>query len=471
MSSTETPLDERSLLERTLGLITDVRAGEGITALLLSLNIFVLLSAYYVIKPVREAFILVMEDGARYKSYTSAAIAIVLLFAVPAYGSFASRVKRNRLVVSVTLFFASHLVLFYLGSATELVRNNIGIVFYVWVGIFNMMVVAQFWALANDLYTEDQGKRLFPLVGIGASVGAAAGAWVAKYLVYAIGNYPMLLVAAVMLAFVAFLTQVVHARESKRAVSDHRTSEGVEDAPARDGRRKNPFGLVFGYRYLTLLAVFSLVFTWVNTNGEYMLSALVSERAQELSSSNDLGGLSKGEWISSFYSDFFFYVNILGFVLQAFVVSRLVRYVGLGPTFFLLPAIAMFDAVAVAVAPVLAILRVGKIAENATDYSVNNTVRNMLWLPTTREMKYNAKQAVDTFFVRMGDVASAGLVFVGAGLLSWSVQIFAISNILLIGIWVVVALAILREMPRMRRSMEQRVHDDEQAMGERAPAP
>jgi AAA family ATP:ADP antiporter len=444
--------DRRSWLEAALGAVTEVRAGEGVTALLLTTNIFILLTAYYVIKPVREAFILVMEDGAKYKSYTSALIAITLLFAVPAYGRFASKVQRNRLVVTVTLFFASNLLLFYLGSAAEVVRNNIGIVFYVWVGIFNMMVVAQFWAFANDLYSEEQGKRLFPLVGIGASVGATAGAGVARILVDALGPYPMLAVAGGMLVVFAALTQVIHAREVKRAGLDPSEVYG-DDEEAQRGEKKGakPFSMVFRYRYLTYLAAFSLVFTFVNTNGEYMLSVLVKEAASARAEAGTLGDMDEGQWIGAFYSEFFLYVNILGVVLQAFVVSRLVRYLGLPFTFFILPAIALADATAIAIVPALAIIRVGKIAENATDYSINNTVRNMLWLPTTRDMKYNAKQAVDTFFVRMGDVASALLVFFGAQLLGWTVRWFAVGNVVLIAVWCLLGVGIFRQMENMRR--------------------
>ena len=159
----------------------------------------------------------------------------------------------------------------------------------------------------------------------------------------------------------------------------------------------------------------------------------------------------KGAFIGATYGDFFFYVNSLSLFMQAFLVSRLVKYLGLGPSFYIFPIISLLDAAAIAIAPVFAIIRVGKTLENATDYSLNNTLRQMLWLPTTREMKYKAKQAVDTFFVRMGDVASALLVFAGVQLLGWSISTFALSNVVLIGVWIVVATMILRENGRLRR--------------------
>src|SRR5439155_21254719 len=124
-----------------------------------------------------------------------------------------------------------------------------------------------------------------------------------------------------------------------------------------------------------------------------------------------------GEYIGGFYANFNFYVDVVSLVLQAAIVSRLVKYAGLGLAFFVLPALAFLDAGAMSVLPLLSIVKFGKIAESATDYSLNNTVRNMLWLPTTRRAKYIAKQTVDTFFVRMGDVVSAVLVFSGVQLL------------------------------------------------------
>ena len=153
--------DQKSGLEYVLGIFTEVRAGEGVSAVLLTLNVFMLLTAYYLIKPVREALILVLENGAQYKSYMSAAIAVALLFAVPAYSRVAQRFARNRLVIGVTLFFVSHLVLFYVGSRIPAVASRLGLLFFVWVGIFNMMVVAQFWAFANDVYSEAQESGCF----------------------------------------------------------------------------------------------------------------------------------------------------------------------------------------------------------------------------------------------------------------------------------------------------------------------
>ncbi len=458
MSSDAAPgPDGRSALERMLGIVTEVKAGEGVTALLLTFNVFILLSAYYVIKPVREALILAMEGGAEYKAYMSAAIAVSLLFVVPAYAAFANRVARNRLVVSVTLFFASNLVLFYVVRLVPVVEQNIGLLFYLWVGIFNLMVVAQFWAFANDVYTEEQGKRLFALIGIGASVGAAAGSGSGIFLAKTLGVYQMLLVSAVMLVVFAFIIQLVHSREHERVEARRLREKVAAPSDAETKAKESPegaFEMVRKYRYLTLMAIFSIVFTVVNSNGEYMLGRLISESAKAKAAAGTLPeGVELGDYIGSQFSQFFFFVNVLGVVLQTFVVSRLVKYGGLRVAFFVLPVIALLDAGAVAIMPVLAVLFVGKIAENGTDYSINNTVRNMLWLPTTAEMKYKAKQAVDTFFVRIGDVSSAGIVFVLAGMLALDVRAFAITNLVIVAFWLWLAGAIIREQGKLKQQL------------------
>ncbi|MFK7999717.1 MAG: NTP/NDP exchange transporter [Polyangiales bacterium] len=446
--------DERSTLERALGLVTEVRAGEGITALLLCLNVFLLLLAYYLIKPVRDALIVAMPSGPEYKSYMGGVIAIALLFAVPAYSRFAQKVPRNRLVVGVTLFFASNLVLFYGLSLVPAAREWIGLVFTVWVGIFNMMVVAQAWAFAADLYTEEQGRRLFPLVGVGASFGSAVGSLAGVGFAESVGVYFMLLLSALFLLGVAGVVQVVHKREEARTLAEE--SEGSVDAtlpqdaqesakvepPSRDGA----FALVFRHRYLTLIAVFSLVFTIVNSNGEYLLGKYIKAFAEDTAERGELpAGMGLADFISAQFSEFYLYVNIAGALLQLFVVSRLVKSFGFRVAFLILPVIAFLDATMMSVIPALVILRIGKTVENSLDYSLNNTLRNMLWLPTTKDMKYRAKQAVDTFFIRMGDVGSAILV---AGLIGYAelgLRTFAAVSAVLALVWLAVAWALLKE--------------------------
>ena len=145
----------------------------------------------------------------------------------------------------------------------ELGATLYGLGFQLWVGVFNMMIVAQFWAFAADVYTEEQGKRLFPLVAVGASLGAITGSEVVSRIVKTFGTLQMMLLSAGMLLGAAAVTQVVHVRAEKERRG------GGEQPPASDrGEKKDTSGayaLVFGNRYLLLIALFTLLFTLVNT--------------------------------------------------------------------------------------------------------------------------------------------------------------------------------------------------------------
>jgi AAA family ATP:ADP antiporter len=250
------------------------------------------------------------------------------------------------------------------------------------------------------------------------------------------------------------VVQIIHKREvarsEARAELAKRTAveAGEKEAAARieEPSRDGAFALVFRHRYLTLIAVFSLVFTIVNSNGEYLLGKFIKAFALETAEAGQLpDGMALEDFISAQFSQFYLYVNIAGAVLQLFVVSRLIKSFGFRVAFLILPVVALLDASMMAVIPALAILRIGKTVENSLDYSLNNTLRNMLWLPTTKDMKYRAKQAVDTFFIRMGDVGSAILVAGLIGYAELSLQVFAGVSAVLALVWLVVAWMLLKE--------------------------
>ena len=421
----------RSPLERMLSLFTEVRGGEGATVLALAFNVFLILTTYYLIKPVREALILSVPGGPELKSYSAAGQALLLLLAVPAYGWLASRISRMRLIDSVTFVFAACLVAFYLVVESG---THVGVAFFLWVGIFNLMIPAQFWAFANDLYTPDQGKRLFVLVAFGASCGAVFGSFMANRLIPVMGVHAMLLVAAAVLASTLLITHWVNARE--RHAAPGTAAAAAEDEPIEGG---NAFAMVFRNRYLLLMAFMLLLNNWVNSNGEYLLGHIVKEAADEFAAGR--GELVEEEYIASFYAQYFGVVNLAGMLLQLFVVSRVIKYIGVPLAICLLPAITLGSYMTIVALPILGVVRWVKTAENSTDYSLQSTLKQVLYLPTTRAEKYKAKQAIDTFFVRAGDLCSAGLVLAGTHLFTLGVRGFAIVTIVLCVAWL--ALSVL----------------------------
>ena len=174
------------------------------------------------------------------------------------------------------------------------------------------------------------------------------------------------------------------------------------------------------------------------TRMNHVLANLVETRANEAAPSDP------GAWIGSFYGEFYFWVNVGAIALQAFVVSRMVRLGGLAAVLFMLPIVALGTYTLAGIGVGLTVWRWAKTAENLTDYSVMNTAKAMIWLPTTRAEKYKAKVAIDTFVVRIGDVASALAVYVGLNLLGLGPSGFGWMNTVVIVLWLGVAWKVLQ---------------------------
>jgi AAA family ATP:ADP antiporter len=386
-------------LEFALRLFADVREGEAPTVLLLTLNVFLLLTAYYLLKVAREPLIL-LGGGAEVKSYASVGQSILLVGVASSYGWLATHARRMALISIVTLFFVFNLVLFWVlgerGAA-------LGVPFFLWVGIFNVTTVAQFWSFAADLYSEEQGKRLFPIIGIGSSVGAVAGAAIADALLF-LGPLGLMLVAAGLLLLCLGLTYVVNARESARAPKAKRDGRETE-APIGGGA--SGFALVRRDRYLLLFAALIFVLNWVTKTGDYVLDRRLLAEAHA-------HGAATQQYMGQFKARYFEWVNVLGVVFQLFAVSRVIKYLGLRVALIIMPLASLVGYGAASLAPLLGVIAGARVVESSLDYSLSNTTRQALWLSTSREAKYKAKQVIDTFVVRAGDVLSAALVWVGS---------------------------------------------------------
>jgi ATP:ADP antiporter, AAA family len=440
MSAPALPLQlgpKKNLADRFLSLFAEVRSGEGIGALLLGANVYLVLEAYYILKTVREALIL-SEGGAEIKTYSSAAQAVLLLLIIPAYGALASKVNRDRLITFVTVFFAFHLLIFSIfGNA----GYRVGILFFLWVGIFNVFVIAQFWGFANDLYSKEQGKRLLPIVGIGSSLGAWLGSIHAGQLFSIVGSYGLMLVAGGMLVICVGLHRLVKLFPG----SFNKDSQAAGEKPLSN---EGAFRLILQSRYLLWIAILIVIVNVVNTTGEFLLSKLVVESTDALVQSGAAPAEQKAEIIGRFYSQFFSWVNLVGMLLQLFLVSRIFKYIGVRGALFILPVIAFASYGLVTALPLLGLVRIAKIMENSTDYSIQNTARHALFLPTSREAKYKAKAAIDSLFWRAGDVLAASLVFVGAQI-GFGVGTYAAANMALALLWIGIVVVISREHKKL----------------------
>jgi AAA family ATP:ADP antiporter len=435
-------------VDRALRLVAPVERGEGVTTLVMMINVFVLLTCYYVLKVVREPLILLGGGGAELKAYASAGQTLLLLAVVPAFGALASRVNRLRLLTIVQGGFVICLLAFY---ALARGRAPIGLAFYLWLGIFNVVIVSNFWSFATDLYRQDQGKRLFAIIGLGGSVGAILGALVPHHLHRWVGTYELLLVAAGGLVVSNALYRIVSRRD--RAARD---PAQVLAAPAPDAvqpvGRDGGFGLVIGDRYLRLMAVMLLVATVINTTGEYVVGRMATEQSRAYAAEQlalapaDVAAdpaaraaatkQARDTYIRGFYSDYYALVNVLGALLQALVVSRLLGKLGIRRALFIMPLVVLGGWLAFFAFASVATIRITKAGENSLDYSLHNTLRQALYLPTSRASKYKAKAAIDTFFFRFGDViAGLGVVFVLVDVLGLGTRVFAALNLVLGALW------------------------------------
>lgn len=418
-----------SMFDALLRPFGDVHAGEGRNVALLFFNIFLLLVSYYVLKTVREPLIL-NSGGAELKSYAAAGQAALLVFYVPAYSWLASRLPVGRLVVVVLLFFLACIQLFFFAGLAGV--PYLGLAFYIWVGIFSLTVIAQFWSFANDIYSKTEGDRLFPVIAIGATAGAPLGAFMAGHLFKAgVSVFTMMQIAAVLLGLHLLLYSTVGGHGAKKE----------SQAKQKPG---GGFTLVMQSKYLRLIALLLVLLNIVNTTGEYILGSLVTQDAVA-----HVAEAQRDAYVGGFYGDYFFYVNILSIVLQSLIVSRIVKVAGMAGILLALPVAALGAYGLVATAAGLSLVRWVKTAENAADYSFMNTAKQMLWLPTTREQKFKGKQAIDTFFVRFGDMLSAGVVFVGTNYLALRPQGFALANIVFVAVAFFVAFLVLRENRRL----------------------
>ena len=458
-------MNQLTRTERFLRLFTEVKPGEGGTAVMMFANVFLILLAYYFIKPLREGWIAVSDieglSKMEVKAYSSFAQSIVLLFIVGWYAHLADKWDRVTLFTRATLFCISNMVVFWFLQPNFFFDQLpfSGVIYYLWVGMFGVFVVAQFWTFCADVYTDERGKRMLPFIAIGATSGAAAGSWIVDQLVNS-GILPteaLLLVATAPLFISIVLVRMVEQRETHlRTATDEHTagSESPDEAIVEKASIWSGAKLVLVSRFLLLAALVTLFTNWVNTNGENLLFRVIQEtlamQAQEQAISGERDILEfVRDGTTAFYGNFYFWVNIIALLLQAFVASRLLKYGGFAAILLILPVIALTSYTVMALLPVLAVVKMMKIAENSTDYSLNNTSRHVLWLPVSSAMKFHGKPAIDTLYVRLGDGLAAITVLVGVHVLALATKEFFVFNIFLVICWLVAGILLVREHKRI----------------------
>jgi len=404
-----------------------MRSPEGLATLLFAIRIFLILLAYYLMKPVREELILGGDGSAELRSYALAAQATLLLVLVPFYSQMIKHLHGDRLFRVVTLFLAGNIAIFYVTAAAGV---NVGVAFFIWLGIFSVVQVSQFWTMVSDYHCVEKGTRLTTYIAIGGSLGAMIGAMIAKALYLELGAYNLMLVAVCML-IVTVLVPTAKVEKRKEV------SEGESIQHLLGGLKR-----VFGHGYLRWIAASVVLLNLINSTGEFILADFVK-------------GEMSGHEIGAFYSSFYLYVNIATLILQAFVVRPLYRVIGVGGALMSLAVFNLLMYLSVFAFPVLAWFAIVKMADNSIDYSVANTTKQILFLPLDRFTRYEGMLAVNTFFTRFGDLIQGALIFVFISIMALPTLFLVGSNIALCLLWLLVTYNVSKRFNEWKHRSEE----------------
>lgn len=415
-----------------LSALVDTRPGELAPLFASMLWLFLALTAYYIIKPLRSA---VVQETIGVDNKWIALIVTTVFVALFAfgYGKLVPRVARARLITTTFVVFIGCLLLFSatLPSGGALV----GYCFYVWVSTFNLMVVSQFWSLAADVWSQEEGLRLFGFIGVGGVAGGIFGTLVVAGFAKTLGTRQMLGLSAVIL-FVCLLLALYILRFGARKAARATTATVDKRSQAPDAS-SNSIALVLGSPYLRLIAAMMLILNVVNSNNEWIMDKMVANTHLAPS------------MIKEFYAQFYLFQNVLTLLIQLFVTARVQRTLGAGAALTFEPLIGIIGGVCFMAFPLLSVIRWHKVLENATDYSIQSNTKELLYLPVSRVEKYSAKNFNDTFVVRGGDALAAVTIFLAAHYLlptfgGMGLKILVGVDVVLGLTWLAIALAVGR---------------------------
>ena len=354
------------------------------------LFVFILMAAYYVLRPVRDAMSSDWSDAEL--SWLWTLNFFISAGAVLLYGYVVSNIKFKKLVPGVYLFFAASFLLVF--TATHWLDDTrlLDKAFYVWVSFFAMFHISVFWSFMSDIYTRSQSKRLFGVFGAGASIGAVSGPLLPVLLGDALGVYNLLLVAALMLLMIIPLIfyldriRIANAEEEKPELPQEPTSSIGGDFFAG-------FTDFFSHRFLLAIGLFILLYTMMSTFVYFELKNVMVD--YDRATRSQYWGLMD------------LAVNSLAIATALFATGRLATKFGLTITLALVPAIMVFGWTVVAIAPGLGILIALQIIRRAGNYAITRPGREMLFTIVARETRYKTKPVIDIVVYRGGDVLAS----------------------------------------------------------------
>jgi AAA family ATP:ADP antiporter len=375
------------------------------------LYFFVLLCAYYIVRPMRDEMGIL--GGVENLQWLFTGTLLAMTAAVPLFGWVSSRFPRRQFLPYVYFFFILCLVLFYSLMGGHVAEHVVARGFFIWASVFNLFVVSVFWSFMNDIFSNAQARRLFGVIAAGGTVGALTGPALTALLVQPLGARNLLLVSAVLLSVAIVCIMQLSKWSAKQPDTEGYVSAEIADKPMGGGIWHG-IQLVVQSPYLIGICFLMLLFTSLATFLYFMQAQIVRD------------AFSDSTQRTALFATIDLSVNALTLLLQFFITSRLVKWLGVGMVLAIVPLLLATGFVALGIAPVLAVLIGVQVIRRAGNYAITRPAREMLYVVLGREEKYKAKNFIDTVVYRTGDAISAWLY---AGLRSMGIGLSAIAFI------------------------------------------
>lgn len=443
----------RNSLTRLLNRAVDLRKGEG-RALAFSFSYyFLLLCAYYIVRPVRDE--MGVAGGVDNLAWLFSGTLLGMMLLHPVFTSLVKRLPRNRFVPLTYRFFIANLVIFFALLKLIPLENSVwvGRIFFIWVSVFNLFVISVFWSFMTDIYQSSQSKRLFGMLAVGGTIGAITGSTITSALVAALGPVNLLLISALLLEGAARVSSALERSEQTLALAaleDEQHEQSKDDENAQfipsaaqtqgtieavalkqkeiiGGSVFEGVGDVLRSPYLIGIAVLMLLFTVTSTYLYFMQAEIIS-------------GVSQDSRIrTQVFANIDLIVNIITLLTQLFLTGRIMRWFGIGLSLAFLPIVSLLGFGIMGLAPTLMVLVLFQILRRAGNYAIQRPAREVLYTVLPRTEKYKAKNFNDTFVYRVGDQIGAWS-YTAMAWLGLSVSSLAISMIPVSAVWLVLVL-------------------------------
>jgi AAA family ATP:ADP antiporter len=374
------------MLDRLLASVVDVKREERRALLWSFAYFFLILSAYYVLRPLRDNA--GISGGTRALPWLFTATFFVMLAAAPLYGWVVARFPRKKLIPLVYHFFAANIVIFWLLLTFGIGQQFAYQVFFVWLTVFSLFAVSVFWSYLADLYRSDQGKRLYGFIAAGGSLGALAGPLITRQLVDVVGVVNLFLISALLLEGALFAAmRLGHAAQGFNTTPSNPPAIGGNPFAGLMTVLRSPYlGGIAGW-----VALLSLGGTILYLLQAEVVSAATQDEAER----------------TRIFATIDLWVGAVQILLQLVLTGRLIKRFGTGPAAAFAPFVFAIGFGWLAMVPALMAIMVIQAAQRTANFAVSNPAREILFTAAEREDKYKAKNVVDGVVFRGSDMASS----------------------------------------------------------------